>query len=223
LVRRRQSSGGVARGRCRKEWQQRKQTLEEAGSSQPIGKRHGLPTALAIVALACLSGVGRGYRAVSRFAKRLTKLQRRQLKCWLHPDTGCAHAPSEPVFQHVLQQAPCRDIGRLALAWQQDRLGRPPATDAVVIDGKEARGARLILGARTSPARSHLPGLDRGKPLPSLARPAPHHPADCPPMNQPQKPCPRQSSTLPGELDAALANANPKFNDVGLPGNPQLN
>src|SRR5512136_3042961 len=41
---------------------------------QRIGKRHGLPTVLAITALACLSGVGQGYRAVSRFSKRLTKL-----------------------------------------------------------------------------------------------------------------------------------------------------
>ena len=45
---------------------------------QCIGKRHRLATVLAIIALAALSGVAQGYRAVSRFAKRLTKLQRRQ-------------------------------------------------------------------------------------------------------------------------------------------------
>ena len=75
---------------------------------QPIGKRHKLPTVLAIIALACLSGVGQGYRAVSRFAKRLTKLQRRALRCWIHPDTAKSHVPSEAVFQRVLQEVPLR-------------------------------------------------------------------------------------------------------------------
>jgi len=31
---------------------------------------------------------------VSRFAKRLTKLQRRALRCWIHPDTAESHVPS---------------------------------------------------------------------------------------------------------------------------------
>jgi hypothetical protein len=60
---------------------------------KPIGKRHRLPTVVSIVALACLAGVGQGYRAISRFSKRLTKWQRRELKCWIHPDTGISQAP----------------------------------------------------------------------------------------------------------------------------------
>ena len=40
-------------------WQRFEQVSEWR---QPIGKRHKLPTVLAIVALACLSGVGQGYR-----------------------------------------------------------------------------------------------------------------------------------------------------------------
>jgi hypothetical protein len=112
---------------------------------KPIGKRHRLPTVLAIIALACLSGVGQGYRAVSRFAKRLTKLQRRALRCWVHPDTGKQQVPSEAVFQRVLQEVSRDQVENIVLQWQQELLGPPPATDAVVIDGKEVRGGDVML------------------------------------------------------------------------------
>ena len=127
---------------------------------QPIGKRHKLPTVLAIVALDCLSGVGQGYRAVSRFAKRLTKLQRRALHCWIHPDTAASHVPSEAVFQRVLQQVPRDQIERLVLEWQNDLLGPVPATDAVVIDGKELRGGKLMLVNALAQPSQRLLGVE---------------------------------------------------------------
>jgi len=127
---------------------------------QPIGKRHRLPTVLAVVALACLSGVGQGYRAVSRFAKRLTKLQRRQLQCWVHPDTGKSQVPSEAVFQRVLLKVPRQDIERMAIAWQNDRLGPAPVTDAVVIDGKEVRGGGLMLVNAIAQPSQRLLGVE---------------------------------------------------------------
>jgi hypothetical protein len=112
---------------------------------KPIGKRHKLPTVLAIIALACLSGVGQGYRAVSRFSKRLTKQQRLALRCWINPHTGKLHVPTEAVLQRVLEEVPCADVEKLALQWQHDLLGPVPATDAVVIDGKEVRGGDVML------------------------------------------------------------------------------
>lgn len=112
---------------------------------QPKGKRHRLPTVLTIVALACLAGVGQGYRAVSRFAERLTKLQRRALRCWIHPDTGKLEVPSEAVFQRVLRAVPRARVEMVVLQWQNQMLGAVPATDAVVIDGKEVRGGDLML------------------------------------------------------------------------------
>lgn len=112
---------------------------------QPKGKRHRLPTVLTIIALACLAGVGQGYRAVSRFAERLTQLQRRALRCWVHPDTGRLEVPSEAVFQRVLQAVPRAQVEAMVLPWQNQMLGAVPATDAVVIDGKEVRGGDLML------------------------------------------------------------------------------
>ena len=135
--------------------------LEEVSDwRRPSGKRHRLPTALAIVALACLSGVGQGYRAVSRFAKRLTKLQRRQLKCWVNPDTGQQQVPSESVFQRVLQQVDRQVIEQIAVAWQNDLLGPAPATDAVVLDGKEVRGGKLMLVNAIAQPSQRLLGVE---------------------------------------------------------------
>jgi hypothetical protein len=127
---------------------------------QPIGKRHKLPTVLAIIALACLSGVGQGYRAVSRFSKRLTKLQRRAFHCWIHPDTGKSHVPSEAVFQRVLQEVPRDQVEQIVLQWQQELLGPVPATDALVIDGKEVRGADLMLVNAIAQPSQRLLGVE---------------------------------------------------------------
>lgn len=127
---------------------------------QPIGKRHKLSTAISIIALACLAGVGQGYRAVSRFAKRLTKLQRRALQCWIHPDTGKLHVPSEAVFQRVLQSVPRSHIEEIVLRWQNDLLGPVPTTDAVVIDGKEVRGGNVMLVNAIAQPSQRLLGVE---------------------------------------------------------------
>jgi hypothetical protein len=131
-----------------------------ADGRQRMGKRHRLPTVLAITALACLSGVGQGYRAVSRFAQRLTKLQRQALRCWIHPDTGKSMVPSESVFQRVLQQVPRQPIEALALQWQNDVLGPVPATDAVVIDGKDVRGGKVMLVNAIAQPSQRLLGVE---------------------------------------------------------------
>jgi hypothetical protein len=125
-----------------------------------IGKRHKLPTVLAIIALACLSGVGQGYRAVSRFSKRLTKLQRLALRCWIHPDTGKLHVPSEAVFQRVLQEVSRAQVETIVLQWQRELLGPVPATDAVVIDGKEVRGGDVLLVNAIAQPSQQLLGVE---------------------------------------------------------------
>lgn len=127
---------------------------------QRMGKRHRLATVMAIVAWACLSGVGQGYRSVSRFAKRLTKLQRRALRCWIHPDTGKWHVPSEAVFQRVLQKVPRQPIEAIALQWQNELLGPPPAGETVVIDGKEVRGGKVMLVNAVAQPSQRLLGVE---------------------------------------------------------------
>jgi hypothetical protein len=136
---------------------------------KPIGKRHKLSTAMAIVTLACLAGVGQGYRAMSRLAKRLTKLPRHTLRCWIHPDTGRSQVPSEAVFQRVLQAMPRSQIRAMASQWQNDLLGAVPATDAVEIGGKAVRGGNVLLvNAIAQPSRE--PAGDTRCPF-AVARP----------------------------------------------------
>ena len=90
---------------------------------------HRLSTVMAIVALACLSGVGQGYRSVSRFAKRLTKLQRRALQCWIHPDTAKSKVPSEAVFQRVLEKVPRLQVEQIRE--DQSRVRQPNAASVL--------------------------------------------------------------------------------------------
>jgi len=127
---------------------------------QALGKRHRLATVLAIVALACLAGVGQGYRAVSRFAQRLTQRQRQALRCWVHPDTGRRHVPSEAVFQRVLHHVPGGPVEAILRQWQHDLLGPVPATDAVVIDGKEVRGGDVMLVNAIAQPSQRLLGVE---------------------------------------------------------------
>ncbi len=127
---------------------------------QPIGKRHRISTVLAIVALACLSGAGQGYRAVSRFAQRLNKAQRRALRCWINPNTLQTQVPSEAVFQRILEKVPRQQIERIAVGWQNDALGPAPIADAVVIDGKEIRGADVLLVNAIAQPSQRLQGVE---------------------------------------------------------------
>ena len=127
---------------------------------KPIGKRHRLSTVMAIVALACLSGAGQGYRSVRRFSKRLTKLQRRALRCWINPNTNKSQVPSEAVFQRVLEKVPRLEIEKIAVRWQNDVLGAAPAADAVVLDGKEVRGADVMLVNAIAQPSQRLLGVE---------------------------------------------------------------
>jgi hypothetical protein len=127
---------------------------------EPIGKRHRLSTVMAIVALACLSGAGQGHRSVSRFAKRLTKFQRRALRCWINPNTGQSQVPSESVVQRVLKKVPRLEVESLAVQWQNDLLGAAPASDAVVIDGKEVRGGDVMLVNAIAQPSQRLQGVE---------------------------------------------------------------
>ena len=127
---------------------------------KPIGKRHRLSTVMAIVALACLSGAGQGYRSVSRFSKRLSKLQRHALRCWINPNTNKSQVPSEAVFQRVLEKVLRLEIEKIAVQWQNDVLGPAPSTDAVVLDGKAVRGGNVMLVNAIAQPSQRLLGVE---------------------------------------------------------------
>jgi hypothetical protein len=127
---------------------------------ESMGKRHRISTVLAIIALACLSGAGQGYRSVGRFAKRLTKLQRRALRCWINPNTRQSQVPSESVLQRVLKKVSRLEVETIAVQWQNDVLGVAPSSDAVVIDGKEVRGGDVMLVNAIAQPSQRLQGVE---------------------------------------------------------------
>jgi hypothetical protein len=76
------------------------------------------------------------------------------------PDTGRQHVPSEAVFQRVLQQVDRQAIEQIAVKWQNDLLGPAPVTDAVVLDGKEVRGGKLMLVNAIAQPSQRLLGVE---------------------------------------------------------------
>jgi hypothetical protein len=87
------------------------------------GKRHRLPTVLAIVACAKMAGVMGGYAAIASFARNLTRPQRRALHCWRNEQTGEYEVPSESCVLRVLQGVDPLAVEAVTLAWQNDVLG----------------------------------------------------------------------------------------------------
>src|SRR4029077_19745023 len=116
---------------------------------QGQGKRHRLPTVLAIAACAKMAGVMGGYGGIASYARNLTRPQRRALHCWLNEKSGDYEVPSEACFLRVLQGVSPREVEAVTLAWQDQLLG--PNTDPLVaIDGKTLRHSGVHLAGAIS-------------------------------------------------------------------------
>ena len=135
------------------------------------GKRHKIPTVLAIAACAKMSGVLGGYSGLASYAKNLTRPQRRALHCWIHEKTGEYKVPSESCFQRVLQGVSALEVERITLAWQDAVLG--PNTDPLVaLDGKTVKHSGVHLaGAISLPSHRCLgvqPVADKSNEIPAV-------------------------------------------------------
>jgi hypothetical protein len=137
------------------------------------GKRHRLPTVLAIVACAKMAGVMGGYAAIASFARNLTRPQRRALHCWRNEQTGEYEVPSESCVLRVLQGVDPLAVEAVTLAWQNDVLG--PDTDPLVaIDGKTIKHSGVhLVGALGLPSHRCLgvePVADKSNEIPATQR-----------------------------------------------------
>jgi hypothetical protein len=137
------------------------------------GKRHRMPTVLAIAACAKMAGVMGGYAGVASYARNLTRPQRRALHCWYHERTGEYEVPSESCFVRVLQGVSPREVEAVTLAWQQQVLG--PNTDALVaIDGKTLKHSGVhLVGAIGLPSHRCLgvePVADKSNEIPAAQK-----------------------------------------------------
>jgi hypothetical protein len=137
------------------------------------GKRHRIPTVLAIAASAKMAGVIGGYSGVASYARNLTRPQRRALHCWLNPKTHEYEVPSESCFLRVLQGVSALEVEAITLSWQDQVLG--PNTDPLVaIDGKTLKHSGVHLaGAISLPSHRCLgvePVADKSNEIPATQR-----------------------------------------------------
>jgi len=93
---------------------------------------------LTIVLLAVLSGAPRGQKDLAKFAKRLTKGQRRALGIRRNPQRRYP-APSQTTFCRLFRQVDAAQINAAILAIQEQIRGPVPAGGLIVMDGKEPK------------------------------------------------------------------------------------
>lgn len=137
------------------------------------GKRHRIPTVLAISACAKMAGVMGGYSGIASYANNLTRPQRRALHCWYNHRTGEYEVPSESCILRVLHAVSPQDVEAVMLAWQDEVLG--PNTDPLVaIDGKTLKHSKVhLVGAISLPSHRCLgvePVADKSNEIPAAQR-----------------------------------------------------
>jgi hypothetical protein len=99
---------------------------------------------LALIAMALLSGVAKGYEDLAEYAATLSQGQLRALGFRTQPKTRRVRCPKKSVFERVLAKVEAAAVQQVLLLWQQQVLG--PAPDRLVIlDGKEIRHAGVEL------------------------------------------------------------------------------
>ena len=101
------------------------------------GRRYRIQTLLAIFTLAAVCG-HEGSRAVASFAKKLTRKQRRRLRCWRDPRTGEYTAPSETCLRNFAYNADAEQIENVLAMWM-DGLD-PNELSCIAVDGKTLKG-----------------------------------------------------------------------------------
>ncbi|MGO8930027.1 MAG: ISAs1 family transposase [Limisphaerales bacterium] len=102
----------------------------------------GYPIAgmLALIAMALLSGVTKGYEDLADYAATLSQGQLRALRFRLDRHTGRVRCPQRTTFQRVLAGVNVQSLERVLLLWQEQVLG-PVQDRLVILDGKEIRHA----------------------------------------------------------------------------------
>jgi len=107
------------------------------------GKRHRLPTVLAIAAGAVLCGM-RGYKAIADWAQSLGQKARRRFGCrW---EKGRYEVPSEYVIRDVLIRVQPADLDRALRRWNEAYAGED---ESLAIDGKTMCNALDDQGQQT--------------------------------------------------------------------------
>jgi hypothetical protein len=95
---------------------------------------------LALIAMALLSGVAKGYEDLAEYAATLSQAQLRVLGFRRDRQRGRYRCPKATCFQRVLAQVDAEAVERVLRLWQDQVLG-PVQDRLVILDGKEIRHA----------------------------------------------------------------------------------
>jgi predicted transposase YbfD/YdcC len=112
---------------------------------------------LAIVALAYLCGAPRGQKDLAKFARQMSRGQRRALGIRRNRRREFP-APTQPTFCRLLKVVNAREVEAAILAFQYQVRGPAPPGEIVAIDGKAAKrsGGEMLLNAVTVPSLYYL-------------------------------------------------------------------
>jgi hypothetical protein len=113
---------------------------------------------LSIVACAHLADAPRGQKDLAKFAAGLNQGQRAALGIRRHRQSGRYPSPSQPTFHRLLTRVDPLEIERVALSFQRQVRGEPPAEELIAIDGKQPKHTRghRVLSAVTVPGQHYL-------------------------------------------------------------------
>lgn len=119
--------------------------------------RYPIHALLGIAAAAFLASAPRGQKELAGFAKRLSPKQRAALGV-RRDAKGDYPAPSQPTFSRLFARVSPRQIEQALIAHQSQVRGQPPASDIVVLDGKEPKhsGGLNVVTAVSSPGLHYL-------------------------------------------------------------------
>jgi hypothetical protein len=112
---------------------------------------------LTLVLLAMLCGAPRGQKDLAKFARRLTRPQRRALGIRRNPQ-GKYPAPCQSTFCRLFQRVDGAKVNETIQAIQEQIRGKPPADELIVLDGKEPNhgGGESVLSAVCVPSQYYL-------------------------------------------------------------------
>lgn len=101
------------------------------------GRRYRLDTLLSIVALATLCGYS-GHRAIASFAAKLTRSQRRRLRCYRNKHTREYQVPKETCIREILYKLDAEAVENVVAQW----MAGLDETElrCIAIDGKTLKG-----------------------------------------------------------------------------------
>ena len=113
-------------------------------------------TLVAICVLAHLCGAPRGQKDLAKFAKGMSKAQRRALGVRQQPEGY--PAPSQPTFCRMMKHIDDEALEKVILQTQEQIRGPAPAHELIVLDGKQPKhgGGQSVLTAVSVPSQHYL-------------------------------------------------------------------